>query len=378
MNGNPLNILQSCFSQSWGGLEIQAFEVSRNLHRMGHTVHVAGSVGSRHIQEAANSGLRTVPYDVTGYFHPVIAWKLSQLIRREDIDIIHCQHSKDLATVVPAMKLSRKSVPIVLSKRVGSYISKKDIFHQFTFRHVSRVLAVSRVIAENIIQTTPIDHQRVSVLHDAVDTDFFSPENSDRNRMRGEFGMTEKNTVVGFAGRFTPGKGHEQLLEAAAILRRKNPDVRFLVVGEASHGEQFYEHSMRSMAHDKNLQDIVIFTGFRKDIRDVMSAFDILAFPSHAESFGMVLIEAMAMELPVVSTNCDGVLDIVVEGETGLYAHPRSGEELALALERFIRDPQLRTKMGKAGRRRVENNFSQKEQTKALDRIYRELLSSTR
>ncbi len=345
---------------------------------MGHTVHLGACTDSRLLHEATSAGLQTISCSVTGYFHPGTVWKLSRSMRHENIDIIHCQHSKDLATLVPAMRLSGQSIPVLLSKRVGSYISKKDVLHQFTYKHVARVLAVSRIIGENIINTTPVDPSRVSVLHDAVDTEFFAPGKADRNRVRHEFGMDERNVVVGFAGRFTPGKGHEELLEAADIVRKKNADVRFLIVGEASYGEQQYEQSIRLLAREKKLDTIVTFAGFRKDMRDVMAGFDILAFPSHAESFGMVLIEAMAMELPVVSTNCDGVLDIVVDGETGLFVHPRNGEELALALEKLIQDPELRTKMGKAGRRRVETRFSQKEQTKALDRIYRELATRAR
>jgi glycosyltransferase involved in cell wall biosynthesis len=105
-----------------------------------------------------------------------------------------------------------------------------------------------------------------------------------------------------------------------------------------------------------------------------MAAFDIFAFPSHAESFGIVLIEAMAMGRPVVSTNCDGVLDIVVDGETGIYVHPRNGKELAEALARLIDDPSLRESMGEAGRKRVEELFDQRKQLNKLEGIYYELL----
>ena len=102
----------------------------------------------------------------------------------------------------------------------------------------------------------------------------------------------------------------------------------------------------------------------------MMASFDILAFPSHAESFGVVLIEAMAMEIPVVSTNCDGVVDIVVEGETGIYVRPRAPGELARALIRLIDDPSLRKRYGEAGRRRVLELFDRRGQIDRLEGIY--------
>jgi glycosyltransferase involved in cell wall biosynthesis len=90
----------------------------------------------------------------------------------------------------------------------------------------------------------------------------------------------------------------------------------------------------------------------------------------------MVLIEAMALERPVVSTNCDGVLDIVVDGVTGLYVHPKKGLELAEALARLIGDPGLRERMGKAGRRRVVELFDKKKQIDRIEQIYCALLAS--
>jgi glycosyltransferase involved in cell wall biosynthesis len=273
------------------------------------------------------------------------------------------------------MKLSGRDVPIILSKRVGSYVSKKDVFHRLTYAHVSRVLAISEVIHRNVLDTTPMTPDRVLTLHDAIDTDLFSPHRVDRYQVRREFGFPDDMTIVGFVGRFSPGKGHEEFLEAAKSLARKYTNTHFLVVGEASHGEQRYEQKIRTLAISLGLERVLTFAGYRKDIPEVMAAFDIFAFPSHAESFGVVLIEAMAMERPVVSTNCDGVLDIVVDRVTGFYVHPRNPEELATAIAQLIDNPSLREQMGHAGRRRVEELFDQRKQMNRVEELYYQLLN---
>jgi glycosyltransferase involved in cell wall biosynthesis len=373
-----LNVLQTCFSHSWGGLEIQALEVTRKLQDRGHRMWLACCRGSRLAQEAHLRDINIVPLDITGYFHPRIAWELGRLIKRHGIRIIHSQLSKDLATIVPAMKMSGRSVPIVLSKRVGSYVNKKDFLHQLTYAHVSRVLAISEVIHTNVLDTTPMRPDRVLTLHDAIDTDLFSLRRVDRYHVRKEFGLSDDTTLVGFVGRFSPGKGHEEFLEAASVLSRKYADLHFLVVGEASHGEQRYEQKIRTLSMSLGLARVVTFAGYRRDIPEVMAAFDIFAFPSHAESFGVVLIEAMAMERPVVSTNCDGVLDIVVDGETGIYVTPRNASELATALARLVDDPLLRERMGRAGRHRVEELFDQRKQMNRIEEVYYELLDVPR
>ncbi|MFN0159341.1 MAG: glycosyltransferase family 4 protein [Bacteroidota bacterium] len=368
------NILQTCFSNSWGGLEIQALEVSLQLARRGHRVWLACRPGSRLSAEARAHQLDTLELEVKGYFHPVAIWQLRTVMRRQSIDIIHCQHSRDIATIVPATRLSGRPIPIVLSKRVGSYVMKKDLFHQFTYARVSKVLAVSEVIRRNVLNTTPMTPERVITLHDAIDTSTFSLERVERRRVRDEFSISDQTVLIGIVGRFSPGKGHEELLEAASILRKRHSNVHFMIVGEASHGEEAYMHGIRNLCTTLRLDDIITFTGFRKDVPNVMAAFDIFAFPSHAESFGVVLIEAMALERPVVSTNCDGVLDIVVDGETGLHVNPKSGNELADALERLIKYQTLREEMGKRGRKRVEEMFNQTKQMDKLEEIYSELL----
>src|SRR5436309_9506629 len=110
-----LNILQTCFSNSWGGLEIQALEVTRKLQERGHRMWLACCRASRLAQEARLHDIDTIPLDVSGYFHPHIGWQLSRFIKRQGIQIIHCQLSKDIATLVPAMKLCGRRVPILLS-----------------------------------------------------------------------------------------------------------------------------------------------------------------------------------------------------------------------------------------------------------------------
>jgi glycosyltransferase involved in cell wall biosynthesis len=313
---------------------------------------------------------------VSGYFHPGALLAIARFLRLERVDVIHCQHSKDIATIVPAALLSRRAAPILLSKRVGSYIMKRDPLHRFTYAHVDRVLAISEVIRRNVIATTPAPPERVVTLHDAVDLERFDPLKADRAGVRAEFGATGETILVGFMGRFSPGKGHEEFLDAAALLAPRHSAMRFLVVGEASRGEEAYAATIRDRAARLGLEGVVRFVGFRTDVPDVLAACDLFAFPSHAEAFGVVLIEAMAMELPVVSTNCDGVLDIVVDGDTGIFVPPKDAAALAAGIGLLGSDPALRASMGRAGRRRVELLFDQRSQTDAFLRHYRELIAA--
>jgi glycosyltransferase involved in cell wall biosynthesis len=353
---------------------MQALEISRGLQQRGHRVLLAAQQDSRLAGEAADAGVAVLPLNAAGYAHPLLIWKLRQAMRAHQTDVIHCQHSRDLGTVVPAKQLSRLHPPLLLSKRVGSYISKKDLYHRYIYREIRMVLAISEVIRKNVINTTPVPPERVMTFHDAVDTVRFSPGAADHFAVRRELGIADESLLVGFVGRFSPGKGVEELLHAAQMLRASHPDVRYLIVGEASHGEEAYAASIHRLAAGLGLGDLVIFSGYRSDVPAVMASFDMLAFPSHAESFGVVLIEAMAMEKPVVSTNCDGVLDIVVDGETGIRVPPKDAPAFARGLEELMTHAELRDRYGAAGRRRVLEHFDQGRQLQKLEEIYRTCL----
>lgn len=354
---------------------MQAIEISRRLHELGHHVWLGAPEHTRLFTEASRYPFHLLPLNVTGYAHPVLIWRLSRFLRDQAIHIVHCQHSRDLATAVPAQHLSGRHCPLLLSKRVGSYITKRDLLHRYTYGRLQRVLAISDVIHRNVIATTPVAPAKVQTFHDAVDLTLFDPAKTDRQAVRQSLGIEESTPLFGFVGRFSPGKGHEELIEAVALLKKEGLVFHLAIVGEASHGEEAYAAGIRTMAHKHGLDEIVTFLGFRAEIPSVMAAFDILVFPSHAESFGVVLIEAMAMTLPVVATNCDGVVDIVVNGETGIMVPPKDGRRLAEGMRQLVGDVPLRKRMGIAGRKRVEELFDQKKQIDRLEDLYEELLA---
>ena len=186
----PVPILQTCFSRSWGGLEIQALEVAAQVGKRGYPVVLACSSSSRLASEAMARSLEVAEFPVTGYFHPGAIWNLSRYIRSKAFRIIHCQHSRDLSVVVPAADLSRVSPKIILSKRVGSYVGKRDLFHRYTYSRVSLVLAISEVIRRNVLDTTPMAPGRVLTLHDAIDAEEYSPARGDGALVREGFGFT--------------------------------------------------------------------------------------------------------------------------------------------------------------------------------------------
>ena len=367
-------VLQSCSSPSWGGLEMQALQECVELGKKSHRVILICYPNSRLEREAQSQNIQTIPSVLRDFPEPLRILKVRNIITGHDIDIVHAQLSKDLWTLVPAVKLSRKPIPILLTKRVGSYIPKRDPFHRWIYKNVDRAIAISTVIKRNLLETCPLSDEKVEVLHDGVDIDVFSAARVSPEPIRREFKIRSDHVLLGMVGRFSPGKGHEDFLEAMATLREKFPKVRALIVGEASLGEHAYEAQIHQRAKELGLERLVTFTGFRRDIPAIMASFDIFVFPSHAEAFGGVVIEAMAMGKPVVSSNCDGVLDIVLHGETGLQVPPRSPHALANAIGSLIQDETRSRELGMAGAQRARQCFNLRRRSSQLTSTYTDLL----
>lgn len=306
--------------------------------------------------EANNMGLIIHPVKAAGYFHPFTILKIAALIKKSRFDLVHTQASKDLWLLVPALNLVKKKIPLIITKQVGSFIKKKDVLHKWIYNRVTYALAISRVIEKNLIETTPLKKEKILLLHNGIDIKKFDPAKGERKKIRDEFNVSDNELLIGMLARFSPGKGHEEFLYAAKELNAQYKNLIFMVVGEASRGEDEYANDIKKLALKYELFNIN-FTGFRSDTKDVLSAMDIFVFPSHAEAFGIALAEAMAMGIPSVCSDSDGVLDIAVDGETSFLFKNKDAGDLTIKLEKMITSSEKRKTFGENSRRRAIQYF---------------------
>ena len=368
-----MKVLYSCLSKSWGGMEMFTLTAVKQLLKRNINVELLCLAESRLHIEANNLGLVKHPIKVSGYFHPYGTLKVSTVIRRENFDIIHTQASKDLWLLVPALNLIKSKIPLVFTKQVGSFINKKDKLHQLIYNRVDYALAISRVIKKNLLETTTLKEEKILLMPNGIDTKQFDPETKKGDRVRKEFNIHDNEVVIGMMARFSPGKGHEEFLSAADELNKKYGNLKFLVVGEASRGENEYEEKIKGIVKEKNISNI-IFCGFRSDTPEVLAAMDIFAFPSHAEAFGIALVEAMAMGKPSVCSGADGVLDIAVDNETSFLFEKKNAKDLADKIEQLINSKELRIRFGSNARKRAAENFDIEILTDKVIGIYKNAL----
>ena len=368
-----MKILYSCLSQSWGGMEMFTINAIKNLHKNNIEAELLCYPSSKLHQAALDNEIKAHPTKADSYFHPSEIFSLSKIII-QNFDLVHTQASKDLWVIVPALKLANSKIPLILTKQVGSFIVKKDFLHKWIYNRVTFALAISEVIKTNLMNTCPLTEDKILLLHNFVDTKKFDPSLFNKFKVRNEFKISENEIVIGMLARFSPGKGHEEFLDAAKTLIAKYDNLRFMIVGEPSRGEDNYGYKIVDLCKSLGIDNKVIFTGFRNDTPDVIAAMDIFAFPSHSEAFGIALVEAMAMEKPSVVSNSDGVLDIAIDEETSYLFQKQNSKDLADKLELLITSSVKRDTFGKAARKRAVEYFDEAILTQKVIDIYKHAL----
>ena len=276
------------------------------------------------------------------------AYRLSQYLQGSKPDLVHC-HSRRGADMLGGLAASIADVPAVVSRRVDN--TEIRLMAALRYRPFKKIIAISEAIA-NVLRDHDIDDERIVVIRSAVDTDRFAAV-VDRQAFQKEFAVSHDAIVIAAAGQLIPRKGHRYLLQAVAGLRQSYPQIRLIIFGEG-----YLNNQLRAQAASLGLGDIVQFAGFRDDLDDYMSCFDIFVHPALAEGLGVATLKAAAAGVPVVGFDAGGLPEAVIDGETGILVQPENVAALGDAIAALIDEDGLRQGMGSAGRERMQKEFS--------------------
>lgn len=371
-----MNILISCLSKSWGGMEMFAVNSAQWLSSSNYNVFFLALKDSP-IEKALYFILKEniLLLKKSSYFNISNIIKLRKFIVRNNIDLIHTQYSKDLWTISPALLLINKPIPLVFTKQLGSFVIKKDLLHKLIYKRVDAAIAISSIIKKNLLETTTIPEEKIHLIHNAIDLEKFNPQLFNKLTIRKNLNIEEDKIVFTHISRLSPGKGQDIVLKALNEIKEEVQDSIFLFVGSAQSDEKDYESSLLKMVDEFNLNSIVRFLGFRTDIPEILSITDVFLFPSFGEAFGISLVEAMAMGIPSIVCRADGVLDILIENETSLTFERNDYKSLANLILKMSNDKNLRESLGKKSLNRAQE-FSSKNYIQKVSALYLKLLKN--
>jgi len=233
-----------------------------------------------------------------------------------------------------------------------------------------RIVTVSDRIKNELVSYGVAPAGKITVVPLGFDLEPFLSCQEERGKFRGELGIGSGEKLVGIVGRLFPIKNHRLFLDAAARVASMEPDCRFVVVGDG-----ILRPELEQVSRNVGIADRVIFTGWRRDLPRIYADLDALIVSSDNEGTPVSAIEAMAAGCPVVATRVGGLPDLIAENETGFLVPPKDAEQLASAVLRVLREPEMVRPVSEAARAVARARFSVRRLIDDTQDLYEELLA---
>lgn len=368
-----MRILFLSTSMGMGGADSQLMAAARELQDGGHEVRIVsltplGQMG----HQARAAGLPTESLEMRrGHPDPRGLWRLARLVRAWRPDVVHSHmvHANLMARAVRLLAPVPALVSTIHNIHEGGW--GLMLGYRLTNRLVDHMTIVSEAAAERFVRDRIVPRELLTVVPNGVDTDRIAAVMPGaREELRRSLGV-EGRFVWLAVGRFEIAKDYPNMLRAFARVRAQQPESVLLLVGKGS-----LQPETEAQAAGLDLGTAVRFLGVRSDVPVVMSAADGYVMSSAWEGMPMVLLEAAAAGLPIVTTEVGGNREVVVDGDTGFLVPPRDDAALAAAMLRLGRlDPAARRAMGQRGRAHVRADYGLRRVADRWEAIYRDVLA---
>ncbi|MFH1239260.1 MAG: glycosyltransferase [bacterium] len=356
------NILHVNTARTWRGGEQQLVYLVEGLRDRGHNNFIACQPNSSLAEKLSSRGVTVITLPMRGEWDLFAAVRLAKIIKRNNVQIVHL-HTAHAHTLGALAAKVNPGCKVIVSRRVDFHIHSSVKYRI----GVDRIIAVSEGI-KTVLVKDGVSTGKISVIYDGVDLSKFNNLRSG-DYLYQEFDLKKGTPIIGIVAALAPHKHHQNFLTAAKIIKEEFPTVHFLIVGE---GE--LKKELQELSRKLGLDNEVIFCGFRDDIPELISIFDIFVLSSYLEGMGSSLLEAMALAKPIVATNTGGIPEVVKHGLNGLLVPPRDSEALAQAIIDLLKDEEKRKEMGLEGRDMVRE-FSTAQMIEGTLEVYKEVVN---
>ncbi len=358
-----MKILQICSARSIGGGERYLADLSNSLVGRGHDIFVALAPDAPLKDELRDVAKANVLFTrMRNALDVFSALELADFVRRNNVEIIHAHLARDYPLAAIAARLAGK--PYVLTRHVLFPLKR---FQKLVLKNVCGIIAPSNAIAESLEKQNLFPPGKIEIIRYGIDVEHFSQTEKKRN----------ENFTVGTIGHLAPIKGHDIFIRAAEIVLKDQPDVRFIIVGEDKSKTGKNRRELEEQIAKSGLDSKISLAGWTDDVRPFLQKFDLFVSAARAEAFGLVIVEAMLHEIPVIATRSEGASEIVEDGASGILVPNEDAESMAKAILQLFVDRDKRQRLSENGLKRVCEHFSLARMVSKTEEFYRRTLEKT-
>ncbi len=327
--------------------------------------------------DSASRALEEQGLDITymgrSALHPQTLQSFLGIIRREQADVIHLHGW--IAANYGRIAGRISGVPSIMHEHgvdPGFPASQRTADRMLSpFTHTA--VAVSKSVADFLTKERSVPSGKIRIIYNGAPVDDFRPADPQKvDQVRREFGIPEGTLVIGTVGRLDTQKGITYLLQAARTILGHMPDARFLIVGDGPKKEEL-EQEARALG----LGSGIVFAGHRSDVPVLQSIFSIQAFPSLWEGTPLTVFEAMAMGKAIVSTDVDGLGEVLAPGKSALIVKPANPDQLAQGILQLLGDRALADRLA-SGAKEQSHQYDIQHTVSNLEALYEELHDGAR
>ncbi len=301
------------------------------------------------------------------YAEPEKVRRIRKYVREHGIEVVNTFELKGLLIALNIKWFGRGRIKIIHNavNLLHNYRPRHKALLYFLLRFVDGVICNSDEAARTLRKY--VHGEKVRTIYNGIDTGRFK-KNGLRSGLRNKLGIADNEMVIGTVANFRPEKNYPFLLDTFKALSRTYPNVRLLCVGGG-----ILLDAMRKRAQELGLSERVIFPGYAEDVQAYLDIMDIFVLCSLKESLPNALIQAMSMELPVLSSRVGGCPEVVDHLINGVLFEPKDGDEFKKWLIRLMEDKEFAANLTRKGRMKIEQTFSLETMIKNYADFYRNL-----
>ena len=357
-----LNILQISSASSFGGGERYVVDLTNALVARGHDVYVAVRPESplpRHLQLSPEKIL-TLP--LRNALDVQSARALEKFVRRKEIDVVHAHMARDYSLASYAAR--GRQTKFIVTRHVLFNLNR---LHRHTLSRADRVIAVSEAVARELRASRVVSNEQIAVIHNGIDVERFRKTcvGLDRELVLRSHQLRVDDRLVGSIGELRTLKRHDDFIRAAALIRKEFPETQFVLAGVGEGREQ-----LEKLVAELGLTDRFHFLGWLDDADKLLCAMDVFVSASETESFGLVIVEAMAAGCAVVATATEGAKEIIEDQKTGLLVPIGDVKRIAESVIDLLRDPEKRRRLATESVQSAAKKFSLNRMVDEIEKIY--------